>query len=151
MPSDHLPSQFKYFLMVPTVLSIKFKCYLDIHGPLYLSPCSLLYLCLTFPTHAELKHLGFSESSTQEYLAHETLRTSNFLLSCLTFTHSPRLGSAISVLSDFPAQNVVCAPTASSASLGGFLEMQNLRPHPRSTESEICIEQELQIYVHSEV
>lgn len=34
-----------------------------------------------------------------------------------------------------PCQSVVCRPVA-SASSGSLLQMQNLRPHPRPTESE---------------
>lgn len=76
---------------------------LYIHGSLCLLTCPPLYLCLTFPTQAKLKHLGLPEPSTPSllYLGHETHPTSNFLLPWLTSTHSPRLDPVVSVLSDF--------------------------------------------------
>lgn len=102
---------------------------------------STLPLAHTLSTQAKLKHLGLPEPSTSSllYLGHETHPTSNFLLPWLTSTHSPRLGSVVSVLSDFPAHIVVCVPAASWDAPGNLLEMLNLKPNPRSAESEICI------------
>ena len=51
----------------------------------------------------------------------------------------------------FPCSKCGLCTNSIPASPGTLLEMQNLRPYPWSTESEICIEQELQICVHSEV